>query len=80
MALIMLLYYKLLHCRIVALMITDTQKSKVKMKNKESRENGEKKEKKIDISISNHVNGFLNFLGFIAFTILVTFESHIIRP
>ena len=35
-----------------------------------------KKEEKLDISISNHEIGFLNFLRFIAFTILVTF----IRP
>ena len=51
----------------------------MQMKNNEKREDGQKKEKKINISISNHVNGFLNF-GFIAFTILVTFESLVIRP
>ena len=38
-----------------------------------------KKEEKLDISISNHKTGFLNFLKFIAFTILVTFKSFIIR-
>ena len=50
------------------------------MKNNENRGNKERKEKKIDISISNHEIGFLNFLGFIAFKILVTFRSLLIRP
>ena len=43
------------------------------MKNNEDRKTGEKNEEKLDISISNHETGFLNFLRFIAFTILVTF-------
>ena len=34
-----------------------------------------KKEEKLYTSISNHEIGFLNFLRFIAFTILVTFKS-----
>ena len=50
------------------------------MKNNEDRENREKKELKLDISISNHEIGFLNFLRFTAFTILVTFKSFVIRP
>ena len=37
-----------------------------------------KKEEKLDISISNHETGFLNFLRFIAFTILVTYEVKLI--
>ena len=41
------------------------------MKNNEDRRNREKKEKKIDISISNHESEFLNFDRFIAVTILV---------
>ena len=45
------------------------------MKNNEDRGNREKVEEKLDISISNHEIGFLNFLRFIAFTILVTFIS-----
>ena len=43
------------------------------MKSNEDRKNREKKEEKLDISISNYETGFLNFLRFIAFTILVTF-------
>ena len=50
------------------------------MKNNEDRGNREKKEEKLDISISNHEIGPLNFVRFIAFTILVTFKSFIIRP
>ena len=42
--------------------------------------NREKKEEKLDISVSNHKIGFLNFLRFIAFTILVTFKNFVIRP
>ena len=60
-------------------MITDSQKSKVQMKDNQYSGNKERKEKKIDISISNHEIGFLNFLGFIAFKILVTFRSLLIR-
>ena len=41
--------------------------------------NREKKEEKLDISVSNHKTGFLNFLRFIAFTILVTFKNFVIR-
>ena len=44
------------------------------MKNNEDRRNREKKEEKLYISISNHEIGFLNFLRFIAFTILVTLK------
>ena len=43
------------------------------MKNNEDRKNTEKKEEKIDISISNHESEFLNFDRFIAVTILVNF-------
>ena len=43
-------------------MVTDSQKSKVQMKNNEDRGNREKKEEKLDISVSNHEIGFLNFL------------------
>ena len=43
------------------------------MKNDEDRRNREKKEEKLDISISNHETGFLNFVRFNAFTIVVTF-------
>ena len=50
------------------------------MKNNEDRGNREKKEEKLDISISNHEIGSLNFARFIGFTILVTFKSFIIRP
>ena len=51
------------------------------MKNDEDRGNrGKKKEDKLDISISNHEIRFLNFLRFIAFTILVTSKSFVIRP
>ena len=42
--------------------------------------NREKKEEKFDISISNHKIGFLNFLRFIGFIILVTFKNFVIRP
>ena len=62
-------------------MVTDSQKSKVQMKNNEGRGNTEKKEEKLDISVSNHETGFLNFLKiYIAFTILVSFKSFLIRP
>ena len=40
----------------------------------------EKQEEKLDISISNNEIGFLNFLTFIAFAILVSFKSFVIRP
>ena len=40
----------------------------------------EKQEEKLNISISNHETGFLNFLTFIAFAILVSFKSFVIRP
>ena len=50
------------------------------MKNHEDRGNREKKEEKLDTSISKQEIGFLNFLRFIAFTILVTFKSFVIRP
>ena len=43
------------------------------MKNNEDIKNREKVEEKFDISISNHVIGFLNFLRFKAFKILGTF-------
>ena len=49
------------------------------MKNNEDGGHREKKEEKLDISISNHETGFLNFLMFIAFTILVTFKNFVIR-
>ena len=42
--------------------------------------NREKKKEKFDILDSNHKTGFLNFLRFIAFTVLVTFENFVIRP
>ena len=44
------------------------------------RANREKKEEKLDISVSNHEIGFLNFLRFIAFTILGTFKNFVMRP
>ena len=50
------------------------------MKNHEDRRNREKKEEKLDTSISNNEIGFLNFHRFIAFTILVTFKNFVIRP
>ena len=41
---------------------------------------GKKKNvEKLDISISNQRNGFLNIYRFIAFTILVTFKNFVIR-
>ena len=43
-------------------MVTDSQKSKVQIMNNEDRGNREKKEEKLDISVSNHEIGFLNFL------------------
>ena len=39
-----------------------------------------KEEEKLDLSISNHDTRFLNFLKFIAFTILVTFKYFVITP
>ena len=48
--------------------------------NNEDRRNREKKEEKVEISISNHEIRFLNFLRFIAFTIRVTFKSFVIQP
>ena len=42
--------------------------------------NREKKEEKLDISVSYHKIGFLKFLRFIAFTILVSFKNFVIRP
>ena len=57
-------------------MITDSQKCKWK---NELKENRGKKEEKLDISISNHENRFLNFLRVIAFTILGTFKNFVIR-
>ena len=39
-----------------------------------------KEEEKIGISISIHKTGFLNFVKFITFIILVTFKSFFIRP
>ena len=45
------------------------------MKNDEDRGNREKKEEQPDASISNHEIGFINFLRFIAFKILLTFKS-----
>ena len=60
-------------------MITDSQKSKVQMKNNEDRGNREKKEEKLDSSISNHETVFLIFLKFIAFTIAVNLKSFVIR-
>ena len=50
------------------------------MKNNEDRRKREKKEEKLDISISNHETGFLNFLRFTTFTNLVTFKNFVIRP
>ena len=63
-------------CRNVALMITESRKCKWK---NEHRENWEKKEEKLNISISNRKIRFLNFLRFIAFAILETFKSVVIR-
>ena len=50
------------------------------MKNNEDRGNRGKKQETLDISISNYKKEFFNFLRFIAFTILATFESFVIRP
>ena len=50
------------------------------MKNNEDRGNTEKKEDKLNTSISNLEIGFLNFVRFTAFTILETFTSFAIRP
>ena len=50
------------------------------MENNEDRRNREKKEEKLDISISNHGTGFFNFLKLIAFTILVAFKNFVVRP
>ena len=50
------------------------------MENNEDRGNREKKEEKLDISISNHETGFLSFLKLIAFTILVAFKNFVVRP
>ena len=50
------------------------------MKNNEDRRDREKKEEKLDTSISNHETGFLSFLRFRAFTILVTSKSFVFRP
>ena len=50
------------------------------MKNNEDRINREKKEDKFDSSILNHEIGLLNFLRFIAFTILVAFKYFVNRP
>ena len=50
------------------------------MENNKDRRNSEKMKDKLDISISNHEIRFLNFLRFIAFTILVTFKNFVIRP
>ena len=44
------------------------------MKNNEDSGNREKKKEKLDISFSNPGKGFLNFLRFKAFTILVTLK------
>ena len=49
------------------------------MKSNENRGNREKKEDKFHISTSNHEIGFLSFLRFIVFTILVAFKSFVIR-
>ena len=42
--------------------------------------NREKKEEKLDISVSNHKIGFLNFVRFMAFTSYVTFKNFVIKP
>ena len=55
----------------------DSQKGKWK---NEHRRNREKKEEKLDISIPNREIRFLNFLRFIAFTILGTFKNFVIKP
>ena len=62
-------------------MITDSQKGKRKNADEKMKtENREKKEEKLDISISDHKIRLLNFLRFIAFTILRAFKNFIIRP
>ena len=50
------------------------------MKNNEDRGTREKKEEKLDTSISNHETRFLSFFRFTAFKILVTFVRFVIRP
>ena len=60
---------------IVALMVTDSQWKII------TTEEIEKKEKwKLDVSVSNHETGFLNFLTLIAFTVLVTLKNVVVRP
>ena len=49
------------------------------MKNNKGRGNIERKEEKLDILFLNHGNGFLNFLRFRAFTILVTLKNIVVR-
>ena len=49
------------------------------MKNNEDRGKRQKKEEKLDASVSNHEIGLLRFLRFIAFTTLVTFKGFAIR-
>ena len=60
-------------------MITDSQ-MKMKRKGGMTEEIEKNEEEKLDASISNHEIGFVNFLRFTTFTILVTCKSFVIRP
>ena len=62
-------------CHNVALMIV--KKANEKMNTDEIEK---KKEEQLDISIPNREIRFLNFLRFIAFTILGTFKNFVIKP
>ena len=62
-------------CHNVALMIV--KKANEKMNTDEIEK---KKEEQLDISIPNREIIFLNFLRFIAFTILGTFKNFVIKP
>ena len=58
----------------------DSQKSKVQMKNNKDRGNREKKEEKLDTSISSHEIGFLNFLKIYSIHNSCDCKSFVIRP
>ena len=49
------------------------------MKSNEDRGNREKKEEKLDTSISNHEIGFINFHRFKAFTILIKKSTNLLH-
>ena len=49
------------------------------MRNNEDRGKRQKKEEKLDASVSNHEIGLLKFLRFIAFATLMTFKNFAMR-